>query len=60
VERGGAAFLVAGGDLRAWTPAGYCAAEPADPDERVSVLTPACTVAAIARGYAVSVHPSVS
>ena len=60
VERGGAAFLVAGGALHAWTAAGYGAAEAADPGERVSVLTPACTVAAIARGYAVSVHPSAS
>ena len=60
VERGGAAFLVAGGALHAWTAAGYGAAEAADPSERVSVLTPACTVAAIARGYAVSVHPSAS
>jgi len=60
VERGGAAFLVAGGGLHAWSPAGYGAVAPADPGERVSVLTPACTVAAIVRGYAVSVHPSVS
>ena len=54
VERGGAAFLVA------WTAAGYGAAEPADPDEYVRVLTPRATVATIARGYAVSVHPSIS
>ena len=60
VERGGAAFLVAGGALHAWTAAGYGAAEPADPDEYVRVLTPRATVATIARGYAVSVHPSIS
>ena len=60
VERGGAAFLVAGGALHAWTAAGYGAAEPAAPDERVRVLTPRAAVATIARGYAVSVHPSIS
>ena len=59
VERGGAAFLVAGGALHAWTAEGYGAAERADPGERVTVLTPACTVATIARGYAVSVHPPI-
>ena len=49
VERGGAAFLVAGGALRAWTAArlrrrgaGRLA------DGRVRVLTPAVTVATIA------------
>ena len=59
VERGGAAFLVAGGALHAWTAAGYGAAEPAAPDGRVRVLTPRASVATIARGYAVSVHPSI-
>ncbi|HET8950456.1 MAG TPA: hypothetical protein VFN44_08095 [Solirubrobacteraceae bacterium] len=59
VERGGAAFLVAGG-LHAWSPAGYGAAEAADPDGRVRVLTPRSTVATIARRYAVAVHPSLS
>jgi len=60
VERRGAAFLVAGGALHAWTAAGYGAAEPADPEGRVRVLTPHATVATIAGGYAVSVHPSRS
>ncbi len=60
VERGGAAFLVAGGALHAWTAAGYGAAEPVAPEGRVRVLTPRVTVATIARGYAVSVHPSIS
>jgi hypothetical protein len=60
VERGGAAFLVAGGGLRAWSPAGYGAAEAAGPDGRVRVLTPRSTVATIDRGYAVAVHPSAS
>jgi hypothetical protein len=60
VERGGAAFLAAGAALHAWTAAGYGPAEPADPDERMRVLTPRATVATIARGYAVSVHPSIS
>ena len=60
VERGGAAFLVAGGALHAWTAAGYGAAEAAAPDGRVRVLTPRSTVATIARGYAVAVHSSLS
>ena len=59
VARDGAAFLAAGGALRAWAPAGYGPAEPADPEGRVRVLTPRSTVATIARGYAVSLHPSV-
>ena len=54
----GAAFLLWRGALRAWTPAGYGAPEPARAAERVTVLTPRVTVDAIARGYAVSVHPS--
>jgi len=59
VVRGGAPFLLAGGALHAWSAAGYGAAEPAGAGERVTVLTPEATVAAIARGYAVSLHPSI-
>ena len=58
VDRGGRAFLLRGGALRAWSPAAYGPPEPAPAAERVTVLTPRVTVAAIARGYAVSVHPS--
>jgi hypothetical protein len=47
--------------LRPWSPAGY-GAPRACPDEadRVTVLTPRSTVAAIAAGYAPAVHPSAS
>ncbi len=60
VERGGAPFLLRGGALCQWSPAAYGAAGPAPATERVSVLTPRATVATIARGYAVSVHPSAT
>src|SRR5687767_3752493 len=57
--RGGAggALLLWRGALRPWSPAGYGPPQPARADERLSVLTPRATVAAIARGYAVSAHP---
>jgi hypothetical protein len=58
VDRGGHAFLLHAGALRAWSAAGYGPPEPVPAAERVTVLTPRVTVAAIARGYAVSVHPS--
>jgi hypothetical protein len=58
VDRGGHAFLLHAGALRAWSATGYGPPEPVPAAERVTVLTPRVTVAAIARGYAVSVHPS--
>lgn len=45
------ALLLTAGGLRAWSHAGYGPPEPAAPDERVSVLTPAPTVAALKAGY---------
>ena len=60
VERGGAPFLLVSGSLRPWSAAGYGAPEPAPAGERVTVLTPRATVATIAAGYAVSLHPSIS
>ena len=60
VDRGGAPFLLAGGALRPWSAKGYGAAERARGEERVTVLTPEATVATIAGGYAVSLHPSAS
>ncbi len=60
VERGERPWLLAGGALRPWTPAGYGTAEGAAAGERVSVLTPVSAVAAIAAGYAPSLHPSAS
>jgi hypothetical protein len=56
---GGAALFHAG-TLRAWTPAGYGPPAPARGTERVTVLTPRATVDTIARGYAVSLHPSAT
>ena len=58
VARGERALLLAGGALRPWTAAGYGPPEPADPGERVAVLTPRATVATIARGYAPALHDS--
>ena len=54
------AALLRGGALRAWSPGGYGPPEPARSADRVTVLTPRATVGAIARGYAVSVHPSAT
>ena len=59
VDRGGPLLLWRGA-LRPWSPGGYGPPEPARAAERVTVLTPRATVAAIARGYAVSVHPSAT
>jgi hypothetical protein len=52
VERGGRAHLLWGGALHEWSAGGYGPARPADPAERATVLTPACTVETIRRGYA--------
>jgi hypothetical protein len=60
VEHGGAPFLLAAGTLRPWSAAGYGAPETASAGTRVTVLTPRATVATIAAGYAVSLHPSAS
>ena len=60
VERGGRPWLWAGGIARPWTPGGYGAAEQTGAGETVTVLTPAVTVAAIARGYAPALHPSAT
>jgi hypothetical protein len=60
VDRGGGAFLLHAGALREWTPGGYAPPEPARAGERVTVLTPRVTVATIAGGYAVALHPSAT
>jgi hypothetical protein len=60
VDRGGAPFLLFDGALRPWSAARYGAPQRAPAGERVTVLTPRATVAVIARGYAVSLHPSAS
>jgi hypothetical protein len=58
VDVGGAPRLWADGGLRKWTPAGYGAPGRPPGEGPVTVLTPRVTVATIARGYAVSLHPS--
>jgi hypothetical protein len=61
VVRPGAAeaFLVWGGCLAPWSPAGYGELRPSPRGERVRVLTPRSTTATIAAGYAPEVHPSL-
>jgi hypothetical protein len=49
-------WLLWRGELFAWTPGGYCDRRPRPAGVRVSVLTPASTVAAIWAGYAPQVH----
>ena len=57
VDRGGRPWLLGGGLLHPWTPAGYGEADsvPAHPRETVTVLTPAVTVAVLAAGYELNV-----
>jgi len=50
--------LLAGGQLRPWSFHGYGAPAPADPADRVEVLTPPSIVATITAGYRPLVHPS--
>ncbi len=51
-------LLVWGGQVHTWTPGGYTAARPLDPDTEVQVLTPPSVVKALAQGYRPVVHPS--
>jgi len=51
-------LLVWGGQAHTWTPGGYTAARPLDPDTEVQVLTPLSVVKALAQGYRPVVHPS--
>jgi hypothetical protein len=57
VVRDGAAWLVLGGRLRLWTPAGYADSGELGPGA-LEVLTPRATIAVLAAGYAPGVHPS--
>jgi len=59
VEVAGRPWLLWGGELLAWTPAGYAERRPT-PAGDVTVLTPAPTVAAIRSGYVPLVHPSAA
>jgi len=54
------AYLLWRGELLAWSPGGYTERRPQPVGERVSVLTPASTVAAIRAGYTPAVHASAS
>ena len=55
---GGEALLLWRGTLLPWSPAGYGAPRPRPGRQRVTVLTPRSTVAAIAAGYTPAVHPT--
>ena len=48
-------WLIAGDELRAWTPGGYTLSRSVRPGERLTVLTPAAAVATIAAGYSPAV-----
>jgi hypothetical protein len=57
----GAPHLVLGGDLRAWTPAGYVNNVPTPAGERATVITPPSLVAVLRAGWEPAVpllHPS--
>ncbi len=56
----GAAWLVWGAELLEWTDHGYARRRPRAPDAQAEVLTPAATVAVLAAGYGVTVHPSAA
>ncbi len=58
VELDGAAWLVAGGGLLAWTPGGYRDRRAAPAGTAVTVITPRATVAVLAAGYRPVLHPS--
>jgi len=58
IRDGGEPGLLAGGQLRPWSFHGYGAPAPADPADRVEVLTPPSIVATITAGYRPLVHPS--
>jgi hypothetical protein len=58
VEVDGAAWLVLGGGLLAWTPGGYRDRRASGPGTAVTVITPRATVAVLAAGYRPVLHPS--
>jgi hypothetical protein len=62
VLREGAPFLVLGGELLCWMPAGYDARSPRRVRDRATVITPPSLVAVLTAGWSSSVplfHPSV-
>lgn len=56
VRQDGVTGLLLGGDVRPWSFCGY--GDPVPVGERVELLTPPATVAAIAAGYRPMLHPS--
>lgn len=59
IGEGDAILLVAHGLLHPFAPEGYGAPIPMGPDRPVTMLTPRCTVAVLAAGYAPLLHPTV-
>jgi hypothetical protein len=59
VAMDGTPYAVHGGDLLAWTFAGYALAPPSPGQTRMIVLTPASSVAALRAGYSPVWHDSV-
>jgi hypothetical protein len=53
------AWLAWGGELLAWSGAGYTNRQPRPKRQEVDVLTPRSTVGVLAAGYRPGVHPSV-
>jgi hypothetical protein len=51
-------WLVRGGQLLKWTPAGYSESSTPDPATVVTVITPRTTVAVLAAGYQPVMHPT--
>ena len=60
VRRGDGAWLLWRDGLRPWSLRGYGAPERVSPHQRVAVLTPRVSVAALAAGYAPVPHPSAT
>ncbi len=60
IELSGAPWLVNGGKLLAWTPAGYAGRHALVPAGPVTVITPRATVAVLAAGYRPVMHPTAS
>ena len=58
IRRAGACGLLAAGRFRPWSLRGYLAPAAIAPGERVELLTPPASVAAITAGYEPMLHPS--
>ena len=60
IELGGTPWLIYGGKLLAWTPAGYLDRHVETPAGPVTVITPRATVATLEAGYRPVVHRTAS